>query len=337
MFMKRAGKSLDMNGQRISFDKTKVKCFNCHKNGHFARECRAPRNQDNRGREYGRITVPVETPIENALIAQDGIGGTCMKAYVDLKNEYDSLTSDYKKSQHYLFSYKAGLQSVEERLVHYKKNKVAFTKKINVLNLKVKLRDKVLVEYTQNLEKVEKERDELKLTLEKLQNSSKSLNTLLNSQVSDKSKAGLGYKELIPESFVNSSELLEKHNNRSTKGYHEVNPPLTGNYMPPKCDMRLIDEHFESESVDVSTVSSIADKTVKTVEITHKDVLSIEEPKSVMENNFGTPIIEDWHSDDDSEDELSPTIEVKSVKPSIEKTAESHKPHKYYPRGNKRN
>ncbi|GKB23352.1 ribonuclease H-like domain-containing protein [Tanacetum coccineum] len=48
---------------------------NCHKNGHFARECRAPRNQENRGRENSRRTVTVETPTENALVAQDGIGG----------------------------------------------------------------------------------------------------------------------------------------------------------------------------------------------------------------------------------------------------------------------
>nr|GEW49830.1 ribonuclease H-like domain-containing protein [Tanacetum cinerariifolium] len=74
-FMKRTGRNLDMNGQRISFDKSKVECFNCHKNGHFARECRAPKNQDNGGREYGRKTVLVESPTENALIAQDGIRG----------------------------------------------------------------------------------------------------------------------------------------------------------------------------------------------------------------------------------------------------------------------
>nr|GEW32827.1 reverse transcriptase domain-containing protein [Tanacetum cinerariifolium] len=111
----------------------------------------------------------------------------------------------------------------------------------------------------------ERERDELKLTLEILQNSSKSLNTLLDSQVSEKSKAGLGYKELIPESFVNSSELLEKQDNRSDKGYMKFPPPLTGNYMPPKCYLRLIDEHFESEPVDVSTISSSDVKTVKTV------------------------------------------------------------------------
>nr|GEW95719.1 hypothetical protein [Tanacetum cinerariifolium] len=79
--------------------------------------------------------------------------------------------------------------------------------------------------------------------------------------------------------------------------------------MSLKRDLRLIDEHFKSESVDVSTISSSADKTVKTVDITHKGVLCIEEPKSVMKNNFVPVIIEDWHSDDDIKDELSPTIE----------------------------
>nr|GFB04003.1 hypothetical protein [Tanacetum cinerariifolium] len=74
-FMKRTCRNLYINGRRISSDKSKVKCFNCYKNGHFAKECRAPKNQDNRGREYGRKTVPVETPTENALIAQDEIGG----------------------------------------------------------------------------------------------------------------------------------------------------------------------------------------------------------------------------------------------------------------------
>nr|GEW32804.1 hypothetical protein [Tanacetum cinerariifolium] len=153
--------------------------------------------------------------------------------------------------------------------------------------------DKVLAEYTTNLEKAEKERDKLKLTLEKLQNSSKSSNTLLESQVSDKSKAGLGYKELILESFVNSSELLEKQDNRSDKGYHGVPLPLTGNYMPPKCDLRQINEHFESESVDVSNVSSSVVMDVKTIDENHKGMFSKEEPKPVKKNSFSPPIIED--------------------------------------------
>ncbi|GJR56792.1 ribonuclease H-like domain-containing protein [Tanacetum coccineum] len=74
-FIKRTGRKLDINGQRIGFDRLKVECYNCHKNGHFTREYRALRNQENKGRENGRRTVTVETPTENALIAQDGIGG----------------------------------------------------------------------------------------------------------------------------------------------------------------------------------------------------------------------------------------------------------------------
>ncbi|GKB30671.1 copia protein [Tanacetum coccineum] len=59
--------------------------------------------------------------------------------------------------------------------------------------VRFKLRDNALVENKKKLEKAEKERDELKLTLEKFQNSSKSLNNLLESQVIDKFKNGLGY------------------------------------------------------------------------------------------------------------------------------------------------
>nr|GEU48368.1 putative ribonuclease H-like domain-containing protein [Tanacetum cinerariifolium] len=328
-FIKRTCRNLDIIGQKISFNRSKVECFNCHKNRHFARECRALKNQENRGREYGRKTVPVENPTKNALIAQDGIGGhdwsyqaeeehptnfalmaltssgsssnldsevdscskTCLKAYATLKEQYDSLSLDYKKSQYNLVSYKAGLQSVEERLVHYKKNEAVFTEKINILNLEVKLRDNALDVYTKNLKKAEKDRDELKLTLKKYQNSSKSLNTLLESQVSDKDKTRLGYKAASPaiENFVNSSKMIENQENvrsRSDKRYHVVLPPYTGNYITPKPDLMFIDEQVESESVDVvSTVSSSAIKTVElkvmSVDVKNKVVCSTTETKPV--------------------------------------------------------
>ncbi|GJV46272.1 ribonuclease H-like domain-containing protein [Tanacetum coccineum] len=269
-FIKRTGRKLDVNGQRVRFDRSKVECYNCHKNGHFARECRAPRNQENKGKENSRRTVTVETPTENALVAQDGIGGydwshqveeehptnyalmahtssrssssldfevdsfskSCVKAYATLKEQYDSLSSDYKKSQFYLVPYKA-----------------------------VKLRDNALVENKKKLEKAKK-RDELKLTLKKFQNSSKSLNNLLESQVCDKFKTQLGYNAASPalESFVNSSEMLENqeyNKSKSDKGYHAVPPPYTGNFIPSKPDLMFMDEIVKSKNIDVITIQKM--------------------------------------------------------------------------------
>ncbi|GJR56831.1 putative ribonuclease H-like domain-containing protein [Tanacetum coccineum] len=69
-FLKNTERNLDMaNKERIRFDKSKVECFNCHKRGHFARECKTPRNQDSKNREPTRRIVPVEETTSNALVS----------------------------------------------------------------------------------------------------------------------------------------------------------------------------------------------------------------------------------------------------------------------------
>nr|GEW97165.1 ribonuclease H-like domain-containing protein [Tanacetum cinerariifolium] len=53
-FHKRTGKKLQFDTRdTVGFDKTKVECFNCHKMRHFARDCRAKENQDNKRRDGG--------------------------------------------------------------------------------------------------------------------------------------------------------------------------------------------------------------------------------------------------------------------------------------------
>ncbi|GJY59797.1 ribonuclease H-like domain-containing protein [Tanacetum coccineum] len=50
-FFQKTGRKITINGSDTAgYDKSKVECFNYHTLGHFARECRGPRNQDNRSK-----------------------------------------------------------------------------------------------------------------------------------------------------------------------------------------------------------------------------------------------------------------------------------------------
>ncbi|GJZ27112.1 putative ribonuclease H-like domain-containing protein [Tanacetum coccineum] len=216
-FLKKTGRNLGVNGtDTIGFDKTKLECYNFHRRGHFARECRAPKYQDNRNRETTRRTMPVEETTSNALVSQcDGFG------------------YDWR-------AYKAGLESVEARLDVYKNNEAIFKEDIKILKLDIMLRDNALTELIKKFEKAKKERDDLKLTLEKFENSSKNLSKLLEIQVSDK--------------------------------FNTVPPPYTGNFMPPKPDLVLADEDEYVFSESVTSVPAVATSEVKTSESKSKSV-----------------------------------------------------------------
>ncbi|GKA99927.1 hypothetical protein Tco_0827921 [Tanacetum coccineum] len=209
-FLNKTGRKINANGS------------DCHKKGHFAKECMARR--ENRNREPIRRNVIVETIETNALVAQDGLaydwsdqteeGPTnfalmvytssgslsssssdskvstcskaCLKSYETLKEHYDNLTKDFNKSQLNIGAYKAGLESIDARLDVYKMNEVVFEEDIKILKLDIKLRDNALTELRKKFEKAEKERDDLKVTLEKFGNSSKIKAKLLERVISDK-------------------------------------------------------------------------------------------------------------------------------------------------------
>ncbi|GJX76333.1 ribonuclease H-like domain-containing protein [Tanacetum coccineum] len=75
-FINKIGRNLKFYGKEtIGFDKTNVECYNCHRRCHFARECRALRNQGNRNGDNTKKVVLVET-LANALVVQDGMGSS---------------------------------------------------------------------------------------------------------------------------------------------------------------------------------------------------------------------------------------------------------------------
>nr|GEW92791.1 hypothetical protein [Tanacetum cinerariifolium] len=75
-FLLKIGRSFGDNGPTsIDFDMSKVECYNYREKGHFARECRSPKDLKRSGAlEPQKRTVPVETFTSNALVSQcDGV------------------------------------------------------------------------------------------------------------------------------------------------------------------------------------------------------------------------------------------------------------------------
>ncbi|GJT32042.1 hypothetical protein Tco_0922461 [Tanacetum coccineum] len=170
-FLKNTWRKIIVNGnETIGFDKSKVECYNYHKRGHFAREYKALRNQDNKNKESSRRSMPVETSTSIALVPCDGLGGydwsdqakeghalmafsssspdsevsndsvcskSCLKTIESLKSQNDQLLTDLKKSELMVLGYKTGLESVEEKLEVYKANESIYLQDIKGLKFEI--------------------------------------------------------------------------------------------------------------------------------------------------------------------------------------------------------
>nr|GEV06631.1 ribonuclease H-like domain-containing protein [Tanacetum cinerariifolium] len=91
IFLKNTGMKLNLTGNdSVGFDKSKVECYNCHKRGHFTRECRAQRGHINSSRDVIRKTVPIEAPNSSVLVSCDRLGGYDRSLFPPPKSELSS-------------------------------------------------------------------------------------------------------------------------------------------------------------------------------------------------------------------------------------------------------
>nr|GFB88040.1 hypothetical protein [Tanacetum cinerariifolium] len=169
-FLQKTGRNLGANGPTsIGFDIAKVECYNCHRKGHFARECR---------------NVPVETSTSNALVSQcDGTGTYDWSYQAEEEPTNFAIMAFTSSSSNSSSDNKTGLESVEARFLVYKQNESILEENIKLLNIEVQLRDTTLTTLRQKLDTIEKERDDLNMKLKKFQTSFKRLTDLLASQL----------------------------------------------------------------------------------------------------------------------------------------------------------
>ncbi|GJV76030.1 ribonuclease H-like domain-containing protein [Tanacetum coccineum] len=210
-YYQRTGKNITINGSDTAgYEKSKVECFNCHKMGHFAWECRGLRNQESRARnqDNSRRTVNVEDISSKAMVA---INGACFNWSYMADEELDNLRVEFNKSEFNLATYKRGLASVEEQLVFYKKNEVMLCDQIAILNRDTSFKDSEINALNIQIEKLKKEKESNQIKIDNFENASKSLDKLIRSQISD--------------------------NNRKGVGYNAIPPPPTGLFAPPTIDL----------------------------------------------------------------------------------------------------
>ncbi|GJW53430.1 putative ribonuclease H-like domain-containing protein [Tanacetum coccineum] len=349
-----------------------VECYNCHKLGHFARECKASRSKEDQFRNQDT---------SKAMLAIDGIGfdwsemaeekvqtnialmifsdsevytdktcsKTCLNNYETLKKQYDDLLAKQLQTKFESATYKRGLDTVEAQLVTYRKNEVLFSEEVVVLKRDVEFKQYEINKLKAEFEKLKQAKDAIDFKIENFDKASKDLDQLLGSQITDKSKKGFRYCAVpLPHPLIyNRPNKLDL----SYSGLDEFKEPEFKGYGPEnsKKESNIVKESDNSkENSDKSLVkeleSQVKSSFVKDCGCNTSKKVSEVEPKKVKENNDAL-IIEDWVLDDEEQDESITKPKKKTITPTAAKIEKPVRKSVRYaemyrsqrPRGNQRN
>ncbi|GJV40238.1 hypothetical protein Tco_1418678 [Tanacetum coccineum] len=113
---------------------------------------------------------------------------TCLKNYKTLKKQCDDLIVKLNQTEFTAATYKRDLETIEEQLVTYRKNEVYFSEEVAVLKREVACKDYEINMLKSEFEKVKQEKEGIEFKIEIFNNASKSLDKLLESQITDNSR-----------------------------------------------------------------------------------------------------------------------------------------------------
>jgi hypothetical protein len=123
---------------------------------------------------------------------------TALKELKLLIKQYDGQKIQLAKTDQDLFNYKCGLESTERQILYYKKNELTFTDAKTLLENDILFKDEIIMALKEALDRVKAEKGNIQLTVEKLEYAPKNVNNIIDSQVNNKVKSGLGYNTASP-------------------------------------------------------------------------------------------------------------------------------------------